>query len=231
MCSPWILSNHLGQGIQSPAFSSLAPVMRHCWQTLQSLVVWVCSGEKKVPLATHQVCWRAQKIDMEKQWPWLLSWLFTDVGFPIPQVKLLLLHSAFHLLEWGWCHLFVTCIFFYLCGIFYSLEILSPIIFGFTWLPPHAWELPPNISHRGSEWLGEAARISVELCSTGSPEMPDPTKVYISLGHKINHCNGNWIFYLLFVFSALALGLFSSLFFPYNCQGSIWEFYETNVTH
>lgn len=54
---------------------------------------------KTVPLATHQIGWRAHKIDMEKHWPWLLSWLFTDVGFPIPWVKLLLLHSALHLLE------------------------------------------------------------------------------------------------------------------------------------
>lgn len=108
--SPWILSSHLDQGTRSPVLNSLAPVMRQRWQTLQSLVIWVCSG-KKVPLATHQICWRAQKADMEKQWPWLLSWLFTDVGFPIPQVKLLLFHNALHLPEWGWCHLFLFCIF------------------------------------------------------------------------------------------------------------------------
>lgn len=30
MWSPWILSSHSDQGIQSPVFSSLAPVMRQC---------------------------------------------------------------------------------------------------------------------------------------------------------------------------------------------------------
>lgn len=32
---------------------------------------------------------------------------------------------------------------------------------------------------------GGRARISVELCSTDSPEMSDPAKIYISLGHRI----------------------------------------------
>lgn len=138
MRSPWILFNCLDQGTQSPVFSSLAPAMRQCWVIEVS---WFGSVQgKKVPLATHQICWRAQKIDMEKQWPWLLSWLFTNVGFPILQVRLLLRHSALHLLEWNWCHLFAIWGFFLYTYFFsYSLESLSPIIFGFTWLAPLAW--------------------------------------------------------------------------------------------
>jgi len=90
------------------------------------------------------------------------------------------------------------------------------------------------LAHSSSSFVGNGGNASAKqgLESQHLPAMhkfislSDPAKMCtISLGHRVNSCDGSGIFHLRFIFSAFSLGLFSSLFFLCNCQGSICEFY------
>lgn len=104
MWSPWALFNHLDQSTQSLVFSFLAPVTRQCL-TDSSKSHGLGLFRKKVPLATHQICWRAQKNRWKSNGHGYCPGSSQMLAF-CSSVRLLLHHSALHLPEWNWCHLF-----------------------------------------------------------------------------------------------------------------------------
>lgn len=78
---------------------------------------------------------------------------------PFPFLRLNCCCFTVHFISWNEvAAIHLSSVFFSIFGIFYSLESLSPMIFGFPWLAPFEWKLPSNISYRGSEWLGGCTR-------------------------------------------------------------------------